>query len=129
MTTTTRTPLMRVREISKSLGGREILKSVSLDLYEGEMKVLIGPSGGGKSTLLQCMNHLITPDRGDIELDGRRVDPRKSRELCRFRQQVGMIFQDFNLFDHLTALENVSIALRKVRGMGRREAAERARTL
>lgn len=127
MTTTTRTPLMRVREISKSLGGREILKSVSLDLYEGEMKVLIGPSGGGKSTLLQCMNHLITPDRGDIELDGRRVDPRKSRELCRFRQQVGMIFQDFNLFDHLTALENVSIALRKVRGMGRREAAERAR--
>ncbi|MDO4767698.1 MAG: amino acid ABC transporter ATP-binding protein [Pseudomonadota bacterium] len=127
MTTTTRTPLMRVRDISKSLGGREILKSVSLDLYEGEMKVLIGPSGGGKSTLLQCMNHLITPDRGDIELDGRRVDPRKSRELCRFRQQVGMIFQDFNLFDHLTALENVSIALRKVRGMGRREAAERAR--
>ena len=127
MTTTTRTPLMRVREISKSLGGREILKSVSLDLYEGEMKVLIGPSGGGKSTLLQCMNHLIMPDRGDIELDGRRVDPRKSRELCRFRQQVGMIFQDFNLFDHLTALENVSIALRKVRGMGRREAAERAR--
>lgn len=127
MTTTTRTPLMRVREISKSLGGREILKSVSLDLYEGEMKVLIGPSGGGKSTLLQCMNHLITPDRGDIELDGRRVDPRKSRELCRFRQQVGMIFQDFNLFDHLTALENVSIALRKVRGMGRREAAERTR--
>lgn len=127
MTTTTRTPLMRVREISKSLGGREILKSVSLDLYEGEMKVLIGPSGGGKSTLLQCMNHLITPDQGDIELDGRRVDPRRSRELCRFRQQVGMIFQDFNLFDHLTALENVSIALRKVRGMGRREAAERAR--
>lgn len=127
MTTTTRTPLMRVRDISKSLGGREILKSVSLDLYEGEMKVLIGPSGGGKSTLLQCMNHLITPDRGDIELDGRRVDPRRSRELCRFRQQVGMIFQDFNLFDHLTALENVSIALRKVRGMGRREAAERAR--
>ena len=71
MTTTTRTPLMRVREISKSLGGREILKSVSLDLYEGEMKVLIGPSGGGKSTLLQCMNHLITPDRGDIELSWR----------------------------------------------------------
>ena len=127
MTTTTRTPLMRVREISRSLGGREIPKSVRLDLYEGEMEVLVGPSGGGKSTLLQCMNHLITPDRGDIELDGRRVDPRKSRELCRFRQQVGMIFQDFNLFDHLTALENVSIALRKVRGMGRREAAERAR--
>jgi polar amino acid transport system ATP-binding protein len=123
---TTQTPLMRVQDISKSLGGRKILKSISLDLYEGEMKVLIGPSGGGKSTLLQCMNYLIAPDQGSIELEGRRVDPRKTRELCRFRQQVGMIFQDFNLFDHLTAEDNVGIALRKVRGMSRREAANRA---
>lgn len=123
---TTQMPLMRVQGISKSLGGRKILKSISLDLYEGEMKVLIGPSGGGKSTLLQCMNYLITPDQGSIELEGGQVDPRKTRELCRFRQQVGMIFQDFNLFDHLTAVENVSIALRKVRGMSRREAANRA---
>lgn len=117
---------MRVQGLSTALGGREILKSVSLDLYQGEMKVLIGPSGGGKSTLLQCMNFLITPDRGEIELEGQRVDPRKARELCLFRQQVGMIFQDFNLFDHLTALENVGIALRKVRGMSRRQALERS---
>lgn len=126
MTTHAKSPLMRVLGISISLGGRDILKSVSLDLYEGEMKVLIGPSGGGKSTLLQCMNYLLTPDRGEIELAGTRVDPRKPRELCLFRQQVGMIFQDFNLFDHLCALENVSIALRKVRGMNRREARDRA---
>ena len=119
-------PLMRVQGLSVKLGGREILKSVSLDLYEGEMKVLIGPSGGGKSTLLQCMNYLILPDRGTIELDGRNVDPSKAQELCAFRQQVGMIFQDFNLFDHLTAVDNVSIALRKVRGMGRAEARDRA---
>lgn len=119
-------PLMRVQGLSVKLGGREILKSVSLDLYEGEMKVLIGPSGGGKSTLLQCMNYLILPDRGEIELEGRNVDPRKAHELCAFRQQVGMIFQDFNLFDHLTAVDNVSIALRKVRGMGRAEARDRA---
>ena len=124
--TNTRRPLMRIRGISKVLGGREILKSVSLDLFEGEMKVLIGPSGGGKSTLLQCMNFLIAPDRGEIELDGRRVDPRKGAELCEFRQQVGMIFQDFNLFDHLTALDNVSIALRKVKGMSRAQAKVRA---
>lgn len=117
---------MRIHGLSKSLGGREILKSINLDLYQGEMKVLIGPSGGGKSTLLQCMNYLITPDRGEIELEGQRVDPYKSRELCLFRQQVGMIFQDFNLFDHLTALENVGIALRKVRGMSRRQALERS---
>ena len=124
--TNARKPLMRVQGLSTALGGREILKSVSLDLYQGEMKVLIGPSGGGKSTLLQCMNFLITPDRGEIELEGQRVDPRKARELCLFRQQVGMIFQDFNLFDHLTALENVGIALRKVRGMSRRQALERS---
>ncbi len=117
---------MRVQGLSVRLGGREILKSVSLDLYEGEMKVLIGPSGGGKSTLLQCMNYLILPDRGKIELEGRNVDPGKAAELCAFRQQVGMIFQDFNLFDHLTAVDNVSIALRKVRGMGRAEARDRA---
>lgn len=122
----TKTPLMRVHGISKNLGGREILKSVSLDLYQGEMKVLIGPSGGGKSTLLQCMNYLIQPDRGEIELEGRRVDPHNARGLCVFRQQVGMIFQDFNLFDHLTAEENVAIALRKVRGMSRQAARERA---
>jgi polar amino acid transport system ATP-binding protein len=122
----TRNLLMRVQGISKVLGGREILKSVSLNLYEGEMKVLIGPSGGGKSTLLQCMNYLIVPDRGEIELDGRRVDPSKGRELCEFRQQVGMIFQDFNLFDHLTASDNVSIALRKVKGMSRAKARARA---
>ncbi len=122
----TKTPLMRVHGISKNLGGREILKSVSLDLYQGEMKVLIGPSGGGKSTLLQCMNYLIQPDRGEIELEGRRVDMHNPRELCLFRQQVGMIFQDFNLFDHLTAEENVGIALRKVRGMNRRAARDRA---
>lgn len=121
-----KTPLMRVQGLSVRLGGKEILKSVSLDLYEGEMKVLIGPSGGGKSTLLQCMNYLILPDRGEIELEGRNVDPRNARELCAFRQQVGMIFQDFNLFDHLTAVDNVSIALRKVRGMGKAEARDRA---
>ena len=126
MKTNDKTPLMRVQGLSVRLGGREILKSVSLDLYEGEMKVLIGPSGGGKSTLLQCMNYLILPDRGEIELEGRHVDPHNARELCGFRQQVGMIFQDFNLFDHLTAVDNVSIALRKVRGMGKAEARERA---
>lgn len=126
MNTEARIPLMRVFGLSKALGGREILKSVSLDLYQGEMKVLIGPSGGGKSTLLQCMNYLITPDRGEIELQGRQVDPHNAKELCQFRQQVGMIFQDFNLFDHLTALDNVGIALRKVRGMSRRQALERA---
>lgn len=120
-------PVLSVTNVSKALGGKDILRDVSLDLYPGQHKVLIGPSGGGKSTLLQCMNYLIAPDAGSIVLDGRPVDPNSRKELYAFRQQVGMIFQDFNLFDHLTALDNVSIALRKVKGQPRKTAEERAR--
>lgn len=123
---TATSPVLRVQNVSKSLGGRQILRSVSLDVNAGELKVLIGPSGAGKSTFLQCINYLIPPDEGDIWLEGVRVDGGRKADLCAFRQQVGMIFQDFNLFDHLTAEENVSIALRKVRGMDRKTARARA---
>lgn len=120
-------PILRVLGISKSLGGRRILDDCSLELRRGELKVLIGPSGAGKSTLLQCINCLIPPDSGEIQLENRRLDMKNKRELCAFRSQVGMIFQDFNLFDHLSAEDNVAIALRKVRGFTRRQAVERAR--
>ena len=123
---TATSPVLRVQNVSKSLGGRQILRSVSLDVNAGELKVLIGPSGAGKSTFLQCINYLIPPDEGDIWLEGVRVDGARKADLCAFRQQVGMIFQDFNLFDHLTAEENVSIALRKVRGMSATDARKRA---
>jgi len=119
-------PVLRVEGISKAFGGTPILKSVSLSLNKGELKVLIGPSGGGKSTMLQCMNLLIDPEAGEHFLDGRRINPHSKKELYAFRQQVGMIFQDFNLFDHLTALDNVSIALRKVKGINKKDALERA---
>ncbi|MCL1915901.1 MAG: amino acid ABC transporter ATP-binding protein [Desulfovibrionaceae bacterium] len=111
--------------IRKDLGGRRILDQVSLSLCKGELKVLIGPSGAGKSTLLQCANCLVRPDQGEIFLDGVRLDQRSGLELRLFRQHVGMIFQDFNLFDHLTALGNVSIALEKVRGVSKAAARER----
>lgn len=120
------TPILRVENVSKAYNGKAVLKSVSLDLHTGQHKVLIGPSGGGKSTLLHCMNYLVTPDSGHIRLDGREVNPRSRRELYAFRQQVGMIFQEFNLFDHLTALDNVAIALRKVKRQSRKEAEARA---
>lgn len=120
-------PVLRVEGISKAFNGTAILKSVSLSLNKGELKVLIGPSGGGKSTFLQCMNHLIDPDEGKHFLDGRQINTRSKRELYALRQQVGMIFQDFNLFDHLTAQDNVSIALRKVKRINKKEAQERAR--
>ena len=99
-----------------------------LDVHKGDVKVVIGPSGAGKSTFLQCLNYLLPPDSGDIWLEGKKVNARDTRELCALRQQVGMIFQDFNLFDHLTAEENVSIALRKVMGCNKAEARNRALT-
>jgi polar amino acid transport system ATP-binding protein len=121
------TPVLSVENVSKTLGGNAILRSVSLDLYAGQHKVLIGPSGGGKSTLLQCMNYLLTPDDGTVRLDGQAVDVQSRKQLYAFRQQVGMIFQEFNLFDHLTALDNVAVALRKVKRMPRKDAEARAR--
>ena len=119
--------ILRVHNITKSFGDSTILSSVSLELAKGEIKVLIGPSGGGKSTLLQCINCLVVPDSGQIELDNTRIDFTRKQDVYRLRQQVGMIFQDFNLFDHLTTLDNITIALRKVKKMGTKEAQQRAR--
>ena len=118
--------LLRVESISKKFGNDTILDQVSMDMAKGNLKVLIGPSGGGKSTLLQCINLLIFPDQGHIELNGQRISPRRTRDLLAYRQQIGMIFQDFNLFDHLTALDNVRIALRKVKKLSKARATARA---
>ena len=122
------TPILRATNIVKKLGGKTILNDVSLDVHKGDVKVVIGPSGAGKSTFLQCLNYLLPPDGGDIWLEGNKVNAKDTRALCRLRQQVGMIFQDFNLFDHLTAEENVSIALRKVMGFTKAQARDRALT-
>jgi len=121
-----RTPILEARSLVKTLGGNRVLDAVSFQLPRGQVKVLIGPSGAGKSTLLQCLNFLMPPDSGQILLDGREVNGASKKELCALRQQVGMIFQDFNLFDHLSALDNVRVALIKVKGMGKLEATERA---
>ncbi|MGA7146543.1 MAG: amino acid ABC transporter ATP-binding protein [Desulfobacterales bacterium] len=124
--TESKEPVLRVDNICKILGGKKILRSVSFSLQRGELKVLIGPSGAGKSTLLQCINFLIPPDKGHVWLEGTEIQSRRKRDLYAFRQQVGMIFQDFNLFDHLNALENVAISLRKVKKMNRQAARDRA---
>ena len=118
--------VLQVKGISKMLGGKPILDNCSLTVNRGELKVLIGPSGAGKSTFLQSINCLIPPDSGEIYLEGQLLDRGDKAALCAFRAQVGMIFQDFNLFDHLTAEENVAIALRKVRGMSAADARNRA---
>ena len=118
--------VLQVKGISKMLGGKPILDNCSLTVNRGELKVLIGPSGAGKSTFLQSINCLIPPDSGEIYLEGQLINRTDKAALCAFRAQVGMIFQDFNLFDHLTAEENVAIALRKVRGMSAADARARA---
>ncbi len=114
--------VLQTAHLFKTLGGKQILKNISLATRKGELKVLIGPSGGGKSTLLQCLNCLLIPDQGDIFLNGQKVNFRSKKELNLFRQKVGMIFQDFNLFDHLNAEQNITIALRKVKNKTRKEA-------
>jgi polar amino acid transport system ATP-binding protein len=118
--------ILWAENIRKTYGDMEILRGVSLSISKGELKVLIGPSGAGKSTLLQCLNFLVMPDAGDVWLEGRKIDRKKKSDLYAIRQQVGMIFQDFNLFDHLTALENIKIGLIRVRGMDKRAATDRA---
>jgi polar amino acid transport system ATP-binding protein len=118
--------ILQVEGIRKTFEGREILKGVSLSICKGELKVLIGPSGAGKSTLLQCINFLVAPEEGQIRLEGKTVNHRHKKELYAYRRQVGMIFQDFNLFDHLSALDNVQIGLVHVKGMNRKDARERA---
>lgn len=120
-------PVLSAQHIFVTLGGKPILQDVSLELQRGALKVLIGPSGAGKSTFLQTLNHLIPKDSGTIMLGGKPVNLADKKELYLYRQKVGMIFQDFNLFDHLNALDNVAIALRKVKGMKKQEAYVRSR--
>jgi polar amino acid transport system ATP-binding protein len=121
-----RNAVLKVENLTKRYGGKEVLKDASLSVRQGEIKVLIGPSGAGKSTLLQCINFLVIPDKGRIWLEGQEILHARKKELYTYRQKVGMIFQDFNLFDHLTALRNVEIGLVRVRGMGQADASERA---
>lgn len=124
---TSNTPILKAQAIQKSFDGNTILNGVDVVLEKGEIIVLIGPSGGGKSTLLQCINCLVIPDDGQIELEQQPIDFSNKQDLYRLRQQVGMIFQEFNLFDHLTALDNITIALRKVKKLDRNTAEKRAR--
>lgn len=118
--------ILRVEHIVKTIGGQRILDDVSLSVKKGRLKVLIGPSGAGKSTLLNCINFLSPPDSGEVYLDGQPINGKSRKELLALRQQVGMIFQDFNLFDHLSAMENVRVALVKVKGLDKRTATARA---
>lgn len=120
--------MIRVEGIHKYFGPLHVLQGIDLEVAKGEVLVIIGPSGSGKSTLLRCINLLVEPDEGRVFLEGVQVNqPSIRRE--RVRQQVGMVFQSFNLFTHLTALENVMLGPVRVRGISREAAAKKARDL
>ena len=117
--------MIEVRDVHKWYGDLHVLKGVNLDIDKGQVLCLIGPSGSGKSTLLRCINLLIHPDKGDIFIGGVRVTSPEIRPEW-VRQQVGMVFQSFNLFTHLTALKNVMLGLTRVKKMEPEEARRKA---
>jgi polar amino acid transport system ATP-binding protein len=118
--------LLEVKDIHKRYGTEQVLKGVSFQVERGQTVVVIGPSGTGKSTLLRCINRLTEPDRGQVWLDGVEVTSPRA-DINRIRAQIGFVFQDFNLFTHLTALDNVRLGLVRVKRLPREQATRRAR--
>ena len=119
--------LIQIRGLRKSYGNFEALKGIDLDIELGEVVVVIGPSGSGKSTLIRCLNLLEDYQHGDVTVDGEKV--LRGKGLAKVRAEVGMVFQSFNLFPHLTALVNVALGPMRVRGLLKKDAEERARAL
>jgi polar amino acid transport system ATP-binding protein len=131
-------PMLRAESVHKSFGRLEVLRGIDLEVGRGEVCCLLGPSGSGKSTFLRCINHLEKIDAGRLVVDGETVGYRqdgdklyelKERETARARAEIGMVFQRFNLFPHMTALGNVTEAPVTVKGENRAEAIARGRTL
>jgi len=129
-------PTIEIRGLSKRFGDHEVLRGVDLTVAASEVVCLIGPSGSGKSTLLRCVNFLEPYDSGEVRIEGRLIGyqdapsgarrPMAARHLREMRREIGMVFQHFNLWPHMTALHNVAEPLRRVRGLAHSEADERA---
>jgi polar amino acid transport system ATP-binding protein len=131
-------PMVRAQGVHKSFGSVEVLKGIDLEVGRSEVMCIIGPSGSGKSTFLRCINHLEKINAGRLEVDGRLVGYREAggklhelrdREVSAQRRDIGMVFQRFNLFPHMTALENVCEAPVKVKGVAKDRARERGKEL
>jgi len=121
--------MLRLEDVHKRFGGLEVLRGVDLSVDRASVTCVLGPSGSGKSTLLRCINMLEPPDEGRIVIEGRTITEARGDDLDYVRQRIGIVFQNFNLFPHKSALGNVSIAQQKVLGRSREEARERAEQL
>ncbi len=132
-------PMVAIHNVSKWFGHLQVLNDVSLSVNQGEAVVIIGPSGSGKTTLLRCINLLEEYNEGEIEVDGEVIGyrigsrsqrvRRREREIAAARSNIGMVFQSFNLFPHMTVLRNITAAPMRVKGIAREEAESRARDL
>jgi polar amino acid transport system ATP-binding protein len=132
------TPMVKAEAVHKRFGRNEVLKGIDLEVAPGEVLCLLGPSGSGKSTFLRCINHLEKINAGRLSVDGELVGYRpvgdrlhelRESDVARKRAEIGMVFQHFNLFGHMTVLENVTCAPIRVKGVGREQARDRAREL
>ncbi|CAH2603885.1 glutamate/aspartate ABC transporter ATP binding subunit [Rhodovastum atsumiense] len=121
-----RRPMLEIVGLEKRFGERQVLRGIDLRVETGELVFVIGPSGSGKSTMLRCCNRLEEPSAGDILVDNRNIMHGSTRDLNRMRLQVGMVFQGFHLYPHLSVMGNVTLAQRKALGRGRAEAEAKA---
>lgn len=120
--------MIKVNNLHKSFNDIEVLSGITEEINEGEVVVVIGPSGSGKSTFLRCLNLLETPDEGEVIIDGEQIN-HPGVDVDRLRQKMGMVFQHFNLFPHLTVLENITLAPVKLKKMTPEQAKEKAMDL
>lgn len=120
--------MIKIENLYKQFGDNEVLKGISTSINSGEVVSIIGPSGSGKSTFLRCINLLEVPTKGTVSIDGQSITD-KNTNILKVRQQIGMVFQHFNLFPHLNVLDNLTYAPMKVKGESRQEAEDKARNL
>lgn len=128
MTTKNESPLIQVSHLQKNFDDLEALKDISINFYHGDVAFIVGPSGSGKSTFLRCLNRLEEPSGGSILFEGVDICA-KDCDIDRHRQKMGMVFQQFNLFPHLTVMRNLTIGPMKLQNLSKEEAEERAQTL
>ncbi|WP_131042129.1 amino acid ABC transporter ATP-binding protein, partial [Clostridioides difficile] len=120
--------MITIKNLSKSFGDLNVLKNIDLEIAKGEIMVIVGPSGSGKSTLLRCMNLLEIPTGGEIIFEGKNLVDKKTN-IDEVRQNIGMVFQNFNLFPHKTILDNITLAPIKLKKMTKEEAEKKAEVL